>query len=115
MIYLCKAYEQQYQGLHGIYVIDLFYEDDERQAVMSAINLSHDVMNSYSFIADAIEGDYQYSLSIGEPLDICELYDDNVAFELYEVHTDKDFEKVRSDFDVLEYDEFLEKYNCREV
>lgn len=98
MVYLCKAYEQQYQRLHDIYAIDLFCENDERRAVMNAINLSYDVMNSYSCIADAIEEDYQYSLNVDKPLDIQKLYDDNIAFELYEVHTDKDFEDLMEQF-----------------
>lgn len=45
MIYLCKAYEQQYQGLHGIYAIDLFCEDDKRQAIMNAIKITKEDLN----------------------------------------------------------------------
>ena len=115
MIYLCKAYEQQYQGLHEMYDLAIFHAYDKRSAIMDAVNLSYEVMNSYNCITDTIEEEHQNLLDMGEDSDIYELYDDNVAFELYEVRTDKDFEEVKDDLDYLGYEDFLEEYNCVEV
>lgn len=115
MIYLCKAYEQQYQGLHGMYELAIFCAYNKQSAIMDAINLSYEVMNSYDCITETIEKEYQELLEMGKDSDIYELYDDNVAFELYEVHTDKEFEEVKNDLDYLGYEDFIKEYECVEV
>lgn len=115
MIYLCKAYEQMYQSLHGMYALEIFCTDNEKLAVKYAVDLSLEVMECYDDITCAIEEDYHELLDNGHEVDIQELYEDNVAFELYEVRTDKDVEEVRDDLDCLGFEDFIEEYDCVEV
>lgn len=85
-IYLIKAYEGFYGGLHGVvdYVIEKTFYDD---VIDIARGMSYDLMDSYgqiyeSFAEDAAARgleDYEYDQYIDER------FEENVMYEIYEV------------------------------
>lgn len=72
--YFIYAYDEAYQGLHGIYDW-LFFEGTFNEACELGLDMSYDVIHSYSFLLDELNNDE-------------ELINDDLAYEVWEVQPD---------------------------
>jgi len=107
MIYLIYAAEQHYDGLHGMYDIDIIEVASEREADQYGEEMSYNVMNSYSGIVDtmweeadesaALEG---YNEEGPEREDYMQTYveqlqEDNLEWIVYELSNEHTLDEYR--------------------
>lgn len=69
--YFIYAYDEAYQGLYGIYDW-LFFKGTFKDACELGLDMSYDLIHSYSFLLDELENDE-------------ELINDDLAYEVWEV------------------------------
>lgn len=111
-IYLIKAYEATYRGLHGI--VDYVIEKTTCPAALDdAREMSYEVMESYgSFYEDFVEAARSEDLE-GNDFDnyIDECYEENVAYEIYEVigRGNEDIDKLNKEM-AKDPDAFIKNY-----
>ena len=117
MWYVIHAFEEKYDGYHGIEDWTISAGTEE-EVIEEARELSLDVMNFYSFIVDELENDVEAFTDENMSEDDIEelrydIYNENVAYEIWKIKSDiiKEY-----DIDTLEkwlYDDpegFIEKY-----
>lgn len=115
-IYLIKAYEGIYYGLHGIIsyaVVETTYDG----ATDIARDMSYDLMESHSnLFYEDFKNDAESEGLEGEELDsyIEECYEENIAYEIYEVIGRDDEDVDDLDKEMARYpDRFIKEYcNC---
>ena len=126
MIYAIIATEQMYDGLHGIEDREIIEVSSLKEAEEIAIELSLEVMNSYTFICDELEQIVQDEIDDNDTVKWtdkrieelrAEIYNENVNYYIYEL----DEEKIKDDsYEQLEewlYDDledFLAKYQKKD-
>lgn len=120
MLYVVRAYEQSYGALHGIDTIFVMDEDDLSVVEDEAAVASRDVMESYSFIVEALQQQACFYCGVDEYdedecEELAEAYSDaveeNVAYSIWEVNSDceysmKEIDQMLGD----DPDGFVEEY-----
>lgn len=96
MLYAIYAYEQIYDGLHGMNTTMIVDCDSESEAEEIAIEASYEVMNSYSSITEAFyeEASEKYEKNTSDwYYYVDELMKQNIAYEIYPI-TDAQGESI---------------------
>ena len=111
MWYAIYASENRYCGGHGIETYDYVWLNNSAEAESIGVQMSLDLMESYSFLMDELYEDaglpcYEshYELSDEELENLEELMLENVDYEIYELNIPDDFniELLKSmDFDAV--------------
>ena len=113
MKYVVHAYENMYSGSHGIYNDFITYVNDEDEVINEARAASLDIMNSYSFIEEALmESVIENCDDEAELAELVmmrdEAMEENIAYEYCRVCDDSP-----DDINV-DYEEFVENYRFQE-
>lgn len=101
MIFLLRAAEAMYDGLHGLESFDIIEVDDVKEAYGIGREESIELMNSYSCIYDELEAEVQEEIDFDDVTNWtperveelrAEIYENNICYDLYEL----DEEKIKS-------------------
>ena len=108
MLYYIYAYENMYQGLHGIYSTGLIYAEDINEVESVALEMSKDVINDYTYGDLEIEADES-------GYDIDTLIDENTGYDIYKIRDDIDltYEQLCEEDTIHSPEAFIERY-CEE-
>ena len=90
MMYVIRAYEQMYSGLHGIETWCVVEASSLQQVEEDAIGLSYEVMDSYGFIEGELESIATFHCENPEDVDefeecLEEARAENVGYSIWEV------------------------------
>lgn len=114
------AYDQLYEGLHGMYEYTFYETDNQKEAEETAIELSCDVINSYYDIEDKLAEDADSVCDDRESEEWETAYDEAVmedtAYEIYALNEDikdKSDDELNELVDEWSIERFVEKY-CHE-
>lgn len=115
------AYDNLFGGLHGMYNYTFYEADTEKEAQETALELSCEVIDSYSDITEQLEEDADFCCDDRDSDEWSSAYDEAVlqdtAYEIYALK-DEVKDKTEDELDELVYQEgvkrFIEKY-CEEA
>lgn len=115
-IYLIKAYEGTYGGLHGM--VDYLVEKTSYQvALETAVEMSYDIMTSYGEFYNSFSEEASSEGLEGDEFDeyVEECYQENIAYEIYEVigRDNEDIDGLNEEM-IENPDSFIKKY-CKPV
>lgn len=121
MLYVIYAYEEKYEGYHGINDWSIWDCANEKEAISIARENSMEVINSYSCVYEELENDVEsFTDEDMSEEDIeqlrADIYEEDIAYFIWKIDSDiiKDY-----DIETLETwlcndpDDFIEKY-CEE-
>lgn len=115
MLYAIHAYENIYQGLHGIESFEVIEVDNKEEAESIAEEMSYEVMDDYGNIEEEFKADAEFN---GYEEGTDEWYDfieecraDDLAWDIYPItiETDKDVEELTNEF-YQNSESFINKY-----
>lgn len=98
MIFAIVAAEGIYQGLHGINDKTLVEVSDWKEAIEIAIEMSLEVMDSYSQVYDTLEAEVQEEIDFNDTVNWTderieklrtEIYRSNLYFDIFELDENK--------------------------
>lgn len=111
--YLIWAAEGIYQGLHGIYNMDVI-EGTYDEAADTAREMSYEVMESYSDVENTLMADAQEWVDAGDYDNIEDAYaeaaENNLEYTWCQLNDSHTLEEYRAMTGELEYEEIFEKY-----
>ncbi len=114
-LYLIYAAEGKYQGLHGMYNMDVVWCEDDNEADEYGCQMSYEVMESYSEIEDSLQEEAMELISDG--WDEVEAYEevarDNVYYTWCVLNDSHTYEEYREMTGHYEYEEIMKEYGVK--
>lgn len=98
MIFLVRAYEGIYEGLHGIETIEILETRDLDEIYSIATEMSIELMGSYSIVIDELERQVEEEIESNNTVDWTEkridelrseIYNENVCYNICELNEEK--------------------------
>lgn len=107
--YLIYACEGKYEGLHGMFEVNVIRASEESLANYCGADMSYDVMERYGTLNDQYDESWSYK-------DIRDLYQDNLSYNIYELDCSKigniSIEDLREEAND-DWKSFVEKYGIK--
>ena len=118
-IYMIYAFEDMYDGLHGMNDVAFEEAEDPKSLIAEAEEMSLEVMSSYGDIGSSLIEDARAeaeSRGIYDEDDpefeaiLDEFYDDNIAYEIYEMSPEYTIEQYEAMLPVIGAEEIARLY-----